>query len=138
MQPAQRKSGSSRDLSGTARVQRMKEVYQRGVAMSSDAVVSHVVPLAASSCAEDVGKLTAVVPARDSSSTNSTNAEQPQQESKAALAHNLVQMEAQQPLQVSCNTASGVGDALADALASIDDDDVDELLQWTQGLGDDV
>ena len=141
MQPAQRKSGSSRDLSGMARVQRMKEVYQRGVAMSSDAVVSHVVPLAASSCAEDVG--TAAAPAGGSSSTSSTNAEQPQQErhsaqKQAALAHNLVQMEAQQPLQVSCKTVSGEGDALADTLASIDDDDVDELLQWTQGLGDDI
>ena len=47
-------------------------------------------------------------------------------------------MEAQQPLQVSCKTVSGEGDALADTLASIDDDDVDELLQWTQGLGDDI
>ena len=56
----------------------------------------------------------------------------------------MVRLGAQQPLQVNCEPAAAAVPRnseeladMADTLGSIDEDDVNQLLEWTQSLGED-
>ena len=127
------KNAPYRELNGRARVNRMKKVYQKGAAMvaAPPSLVSTVM---------------AVDP--PCSIADSIAQNQKQREHQQLLLQQqqdiMVRLGAQQPLQVNCEPAAAAVPRnseeladMADTLGSIDEDDVNQLLEWTQSLGED-